>query len=890
MLTQLRRRLTSLIRWRRLQDDVAAEIEAHRAMRQEALERDGLSAADAAAASRRLMGNVTLAREDARDVWLSAALRHLWRDAVYGVRALRREPTFAATALLTLALGCVTTTAVFSIADAELWRPLPFPDAHRLITVLGERPAVPYEDFSGPDVADWSRDSRLVRYAAERPESRRILDTGSLDTVLVLPITTNFFTVLGRKPSLGRDFTTEDERARAAILSDKAWRQFFNSDPGVVGRTVTLDGAAYTIVGVTAGTRLEFRREPDVFVPLDRAAPVMRDRTARELQVYGRLDPEATIAQAEAELRAVHARIAAAFPAGHEGESLHMFDLRHQTGYEWRQLYLFLGGALLLMALSCLNVANLLLARALRRQREFAIRGALGGGTGALVRQLLVEGAVVAVPGALAGWIGAAWLVRGFTAIVPSGLLQRGGDIALDGRVAMFTAALTVVIALALALSPLVFARRIDLNVMLGQGGRTAGRSPRQRAIRSGLLVAQVSATLVLLAGAGLFVLSFVRLTQSPLGFDPRDRVLMRASLPAARYGDDGAKTAFAERWLGEAGAVPGVRTAAIGNDAPLSPRGLPGVNVLLPGRPRPERGTEPVALSFSISPRYFAALGIPVLDGREFGPGDAAGAARVAIVNELFGRRFFSGERVVGRTIEISTRFERDTTGRPGLVTIVGVVGNVRNFSINEIEYSNVYRPFAQVPSPDVVLVAATAIPAANAVEPLRRAARQADPGLPSASVALGTQRVSDTLRGARFNLSLIAVFAALALVIAGVGVYGAMACAVEERTREFGVRIALGALPRAILVEALRGSIRVGILGCAIGLALVFVLARVIGDALYLVPGQHVGMLYQVSMTSPIALGSAAVLLLATAVAAGLVPARRATRTDPLVALRVD
>ncbi|HWJ56962.1 MAG TPA: ABC transporter permease, partial [Vicinamibacterales bacterium] len=712
-MTRFLRRIVFLLCGRRHGADLAAEMDDHRARIQAALEADGVDPAEAAARSRRAMGNVTLAREDARDVWIAAWLQRAWRDAVYGARALRREPTFAATALLTLTLGCLATITAFSIANAELWRPLPFPDAHRLVTVGSARPGTPYGDISGADFADWTRECRLARYAAELSPIRRVLDAGSPESVIVLPVTTDFFALLGRGPSIGRGFTPDDERSRTAILSDGAWQRLFNSDPAVVGRVVTLDREAYAIVGVTAHARLEFRSEPDFFVPIDPASSVMHDRAARTLQIYGRLEPGATIRQAEAELRTVATRIAVAYPAGHEGEVLQLYDLQERrTGFNWRQLYFFLAGAVLLMVLSCLNVANLLLARALRRQREFAIRGALGGGTGALARQLLIEGAVLALPGALAGALGANWLVQAFTTVVPPDLLQRGGTLTPDGRVAAFAIALTIAITAALALSPLVFARRVDLNVMLGHGGRTAGRSPRQRVVRAGLLVAQVSATLVLLAAAGLFVLSYLRLTGSPLGFDPRDRVVMRLSLPAARYGDDAARLAFAERWLAEAGSVAGVRALAVASESPFSPRGIPANRIAIPGRPRPARGVEPIALYISVSPGYFAALDIPLVDGRRFDTGDAAGAARVVIVNELFAQRFFPGERAVGRTIELISRVDSDWTSRPGLATIVGVAGNVRNFGIDEVEYSNVYVPLAQAPPPALDLVAATAIP----------------------------------------------------------------------------------------------------------------------------------------------------------------------------------
>jgi predicted permease len=408
--------------------------------------------------------------------------------------------------------------------------------------------------------------------------------------------------------------------------------------------------------------------------------------------------------------------------------------------------------------------------------------------------------------------------------------------------------------------------------------------------LRTTLLTAQVTATLVLLTAAGLFVLSFVRLTRAPLGFDPRDRVVLRFSLPAATYDTDAARIAFGDRWLAETQSVAGVRQAAIASESPLTPRGVPGAMLAVPGRPRPAPGGGPIALFYAVSPNYFAALDIAIVDGRAFDAKDVAGGARVAIVNQRFAQRMFPDQRAVGRTVELIRRFEADTVTRPGLVTIVGVVANVVNFNVHEVEYSSVYVPFAQAPTRAMDVVVRSGIPAAHVMEPLRRAARRVDPGLPISSAALGTERLAESLRGARFNLILVSVLAGLAVALAGVGIYGSMACAVEERAREFGVRMALGATAHGILAEALRSSIRVGAIGCSLGMAVVLAISRVIGDALYLVPGQHGGMLYRVATTNPLAIGAACALVLTVAVFAGLIPARRATRTDPLLVLRQD
>jgi len=541
------------------------------------------------------------------------------------------------------------------------------------------------------------------------------------------------------------------------------------------------------------------------------------------------------------------------------------------------------------MMLSCFNVANLLLSRALRRQREFAIRGALGGGRGALVRQLIVEGAALAIPGAGIGVLVSLWTVRAFAAAMPSDLLARGAQVHPDLRAVTFAAALSLITAVALAVSPLVFARRPDLNAMLGQSTRIAGRSPRQRRLRTGLLLAQVATTLVLLAAAGVFIVSFVRLSRTPVGFDLTNRVSMRINLPVGRYADDASVAAFATRLVSEAAAVPGVRDAAIASGAPFD-AGAYAARIWPTGRPRPAPGTEPTTLFFSTTPGFFQTLGIRLLGGRFFTAQDGAGAPRVAVVNARLANRIFPGETAVGRTLDVMPRSKTGWTNRPGPVTIVGVVADVTNMSINEADFNNLFVPFAQAPSPDLQLVVSTSIPTADVAAPLRRVAARADPALPVRSLESFAERLRASLGGARFNLTIVMLLAGLALAVAGVGIYGSIACAMQERSKEFGVRMALGAAPRAIFGEALRESIRVAVLGSLLGTFAVFALAKLLGSALYLVPSEHGGLLYRVSLTNPAALAGACGLVITVAVLAGLSPARHATRVDPLVVLRTD
>ncbi len=890
MLTRILRRARFWLGARRHAAELAAEIEHHRARTQETLEAHGLPPAEAAQRSRRVMGNLTLAREDARAVWIGGLLERAWRDVVYGARALRREPTFALTALLTLTIGTATTITVFSVVDAEIWKPLPFAEPHQLVAVQSGGTRLQYESVSVPDFLDWRAQARFANYAAMLPSSRRVLRLGSAESVTVRPVTTDFLEVLKVAPGLGRLFGPKDEHdPRVAILSDTGWKRLFNGDPSVAGRGVSLDGEPYTIVGVTAGTRLEFMTDPDLLVPLDTAAPQFRDRSLRVLEIYGRVRSGLAVGQAQAELQSIARRIAVAYPDDDAGRSVQLRDLQsYGTGHNWREMYFFFGAATLVLILSCLNVANLLLARALRRQREFAIRGALGGGRPALVRQLVVEGALLALPSAAAGALVSTWMLRVLTVHIPSGHLARGGHIQLDLRVASFVIAVSAITTLLLALTPLFFARRIDLNVMLGQGGRTAGRSPGQRRTRTMLLVGQVTMTLVLMAGAALFARSFVRLTEAPLGFDPRDRLALRMTLSGALYSSDAAMVDFSERLLEQARAIAAVRDAAVGSSSPLDSRGGLAVQIVAADRPRPARGQEPHALIRSVSPLHFRTLGIPLLAGREFTPTDAAGAPRVAIVNELLARRMFPGQSAVGQRLELIPRVRTGWTSRPGTVVIVGIVANVRNFSINEVAFNSLYLPFAQAPAPSVELVVSTGIPAGRVADALRTAAAGVDPAMPVMNITTLSQRVDEVLRGDRFNLLVIGFFAGMALLLAAVGIYGAMACAVQERTREFGVRLALGATPLAIVGSAVWAAARVGLIGSALGAAITLALAKILGNAFYLVEGQHGGLLYGVKTTDPAALGAACVALIAMATLSGLVPARHATRIDPLAALR--
>jgi putative ABC transport system permease protein len=891
-LARLVRRAAFWLRAGRHDADLAAEIEHHRARTQAALEAGGLTAVEAVARSRRAMGNVTLAREDARAVWIGGALEGVWRDVKYGIRGLRREPAFALTACLTLAMGMAVATTAFSVVDAELWKPLPFPDPDRLVDVSLRAPGPRggFERIAGADLLDWQGQNRAFTDLAGQDDIKRaVLRRDSSESIMVMPVTASYFSLLGRPPLIGRALAAGDERGiRAGMLSERGWRRLFDGDPAVLGRTVTIDDQPVAIIGVQDGP-LQFTQDPDLFLPIDPASPAFRDRSVRTLVVIGRLRPGVDAAIAKTEMDAIAARIARDYPDGRTGRTVMVGDLRTgNTGFNWRPLYFFLWASGLVLLLTCVNVAGLVIARALRRGREFALRGALGGGRGALVRQLLVEGALLAIPGGALGLLFTSWALGALSRFIPVDFLIRGDRIPIDARVSLAAFAVTAVTAVVFGLVPALFARRLNLNVTLGQGGRTTGASPAQARVRHLLLAAQVALTVVLVAAAGIFLRSFTGLTRVPLGFEPRASVALRVSLTGPRYASETQMRGYAASLLERARATPGVQDAAIGTSSPLGSGPL--IYFVLPDRPRPAAGDELRGILRSVSPDYFRALTIPLLSGRGFTAADADGAPRVTIVNEVVARRLFPGEDPIGRAVELISGARTPWTRHPGRLTIVGVAKQVKEVGLNEVEINSLYVPFAQMSAPVFDLIARSGAAAGTVAAPLRAAAAAIDPRVPISSVSTFEGRVDNALREDRFNLLLVAGFAVAALLLASLGIFGAIAYAVQERRREFGIRLALGARGRAIVFAAVSRAMRAAGVGGICGLAATLLLARIIGNGLYLVSGDHEGLLYGVTTTDPLALGGALITLLAVATLAAIVPARQATRVDPLVALRSE
>ena len=882
-------RLFSLLRrlWRRdSASDLAAEIEAHRALIQADLEGRGLPAKAAEIESRRLMGNVTLAQEDAREVWALRWLDRLWHDAAVAARRLRHERTFTVSAAVILALGVATTTSVFSVADAELWRPLPYSNPDQLVGMY----SVPADNaasspISGVELRDWRASLRsFSAITMTGRTSRQVLQGTIAESILTSDVTANYFSALGRPALAGRIFNDADAHgARVALLTDRGWRRYFAADPAIVGRPIVLDGASFTVIGITrADDRMG--SGPDVFLPIDETTPRFLDANQPlGYTLIARLRPGIGLLEAQAEWQT---RLTVRDDRKNHRAVVQTLD-EFSGGHNWRALYFFLGASLLVLLLSAVNVASLFLSRSMARQREFAIRHALGGGRSALARQLVVEGAMVALPAGVIGILLATWSVRVFAASLPVDFLARGAEIPVDLRACAFAFVATVAATMAFALAPLPLARRIDVVSALRSGTR-AGRSGAEGRARSALVVVQLALTLLLIAGAGIFLRSFLALSQVPLGFDPNDLISVRTAPSGPRFESETAIRAYAAALLDAARAVPGARDVALASSSPLA-SGPPAL-FARPDLPRPAPGQETRAIIRNATPDYFRTLGIALERGREFTEADVAGAPIVAVINNTMATRMFDGEDPIGRVIDLLPGGRMPWTRKPGQLRIVGVAANVKQVELDEVEFPDVYVPFAQMPSPRFELIVRASTPSARLIDAVRERAAKVDPTVPVTAVSTFDARVAESLRGNRFNLILVSWFAGLAILLAAAAVYGAVAHHVQARTPEFGVRLALGAQPLNLVAGSMWRTARIAVIGGLIGLFGTFALSAMIGNALYTVAGSHSGVLYGVTTTDPAILAGAFAGLIVLALAAGAVPARLVTRIDPVRALRSE
>jgi predicted permease len=863
---------------RQRDDDLDEQLRGHLSMAIEERVARGESYADAERAARREFGNLGVVSEVTREMWGGAWFERLKQDVHYGARTLRRSPAFSLVAGLTLALGIGATTAMFTIVHAVLLRPLPYPQSERLVQVSYQNPKSPY---GGPGMADvdWIaiRDKlRLFdRAAAYGPALVTLTHAGDPVRIAGGFATSELFEALGVPAARGRTLARADEAPgseRVVVLGDRLWRERFSADPGIVGKPITLEGVPRTVVGIMP-PRFNFPNDAQLWLPLElHPTPSFSQLVA----VLGRLRAGVTTDQASAEVASIAGASANANPSEPRRDRrwAPVISLKSAVVQKAeRSLFVFAGAVGLVLLIACANVANLLLMRATSRHREMAVRAALGAGRRRLVRQLVTESALLWMAAGAAG-VGIAFVgVRALLALAPPGRIPRQDEIGIDATALAFALTASLVTGVIFGLIPAIRATRGGVRDALAATSRTmTGRDGRLRGV---LVVAEIALALVLLAGAGLMVQSFVRMRSLELGFQPAKVAALTVDLPEASYQSVAAMQEFHRAMLERLSRAPGAVSAAAVNFVPLGTALIRGDFTLPEGRKRPPGFT---VAKPSVSPGYFRTMGIRLLAGREFTAADAADAPRVVIVSRSVAERIWPGQNAVGQLVSMS-----DKPGPGDWISIVGVVEDVAQETLDGHRDVSMYSPYAQQKHPFFVQHMTYVVRAENDARDLfpamRQALREVDRMQPIGSMITMDGSIAATVADPLFHARLIGVFSVFALLLAGIGIYGVVAYSVAERTHEIGIRVALGAA-RGDVMQMVLG--RVGALvipGVVIGVVGALATTRVLST-----------LLFDIEPNDPVTFAGVAALLVVVAIVAGVVPARRASRVDPLVALRVD
>jgi putative ABC transport system permease protein len=806
----------------------------------------------------------------------------LLQDIKYGIRVLAKSPAFTAVAVLTLALGIGANTAIFSLIDAVLLEPLPYQNPGRLVYVSEFWPReTPIRTVPSPDFANWSEHDQLFDGLAAYGGADNVdmaSNTGP-ERVEGVPITANLFTLLGVRPVLGRAFLPGEDRPNGSsvvMLSQELWRDRFGSNPKIVGQSIKLDGAPYTVIGIVpAGFRFpDDQVKPQLFLPVKvaLAGNWSAPQYFRLVRVLARSKPGVTPAQAQAELSALVRSTAAQEPTRFKrmraGMEVRVTPLNQKLAAPARSILLLLFASVgFLLILCCANIAGLKLVHGASRQREFAVRAALGASKSRLVLQLLEESllmAIIAIPAALLFGFGALSLLR---ALAPP-QIPHLESVRLDPFVLLLTAVLAVVAALIAGVSPAVFASRIAPNEVLKQGGQSTSSRGYRRA-RSLLAIVQIALAAVLLVGSGLLCRSLVDLILVDTGFDPHHVLTAHISLAGNEYSTPQQQSAFFRQLVEHLDPLPGIRFVGVSSGLPTVGWGsLRGTNV--EGKPLLPVGLRPDVPTDVVSARYFQVLQIPLAAGREFDNRDQSDSPAVAIVNQAFVRRFFPDQNPLDKHIQAGA----DTS--PWRV-IVGVVGDVRELDPGQPELPEIYIPYLQEPNPDMFVMLRTVGDPMASLSQVSSAVRDLDSAQPLYDAATMDARLRASISPERFNALLVGVFAILALCLGAIGLYGALAYSTNQRRHEIGIRMALGAQRREVLRLVLGQGTRLALVGIVIGLLAAFGLTHLMSS-----------LLFGVSSTDPVTFIGVAILLMLVALAACYIPARRAMRVDPMVALR--
>ena len=876
--------LKQLVTRRKIYNDLSEEIQQHLAEKTEALIAAGMSREEAERAAKRTFGNVTRIQERGRETWMWPLAESLWADTRFAVRQLLKNYGFALTAIVTLALGIGATTAIFSLVNTVLLRPLPFPEPDRLMWMSEQdhsAPGVTPQNLSYPDYFDWRTQNHTLSGIASYVSSDVVMQQeGASERLEAQTVSANFFQVLGVTPMLGRDLRWEDEKPgnRMVMLSYSLWQSKFGSAKDIAGRTIRLDDKNYVVAGVMS-KGFQF--------PLGNPAPVLWKSPADDadgknaktgqrgfdvLDVIGRLKPGVTVEQANADLSLIAGNLARQYPDTNKeaGSALVEPELRHITGDARPALRILFGAVTLMLLIVCANVAGLLMARGARRNAEFALRAAIGASRTAIIRQLLVESVTLSLCGGVAGVALAYGLVHASVKLMPLDI-PRLENASIDGRVLFFDLLLSLVTGLVFGVLPAWRMSRSTPAQALRGGSRSVAGGHGQNRIHNALVVAQTAIGLVLLVSSGLLMRSFIRILNVDPGFEAKHLLTSRVGVSFEKLNHD-QRFQFYQQLIPRLSALPGVEAASAGWPLPMSPSAAH-ISFNIQGQPI-ARGDEPSEWMGLAMTGYFEAMHIPLIAGRTFGEQDGLKGAPTIIVNQAFARKYFSGANPVGQHMQV--RLGDEVFNSP-VREVVGVVGDIKSKGLAVDVEPQYYLPYAQAIVTNPYLVVRTHGEAVTMQNAINEAIHATDKSVPVYQVSTMEEYLSKSAAQPRFQTFLLTGFAVIALILAAIGLYGLLSYMVAQRTLEIGLRMALGAQRSDVLRMIVRRGFTLALFGVVAGIAIAAVATRLLS-----------GMLYGIRATDPLTFAATAGMFLLVSIAASGVPAFRAARMDPMKSLR--
>jgi predicted permease len=867
---------------RHLYGDLLEEIEEHLAEKIEELVEGGMSRGEATHAARREFGNVTLVQDDSRTIWRWPSIESFLADIRYGLRTLRKSPGFTAVAVLTLALGIGANATIFSVVYAVLLKALPYPHGDRLVMVHENVRLPNYQgDRNEPspgNFSDWmAQNTVFERMAAYRNRSFNLTGIGEPLRVEGELVSANFFATLRVDAARGRVLTPEEDRpdnSHVVMISDGLWKSRFGSDPQVLGKKILLDGETYTITGVMQPGFHFPDIDDQLWTPMALSPADLNNRGGHFLQIFARMKPGVTLSQAQAEMSVIAKHLAELYPDSNIGQTVNVVPLFEEIAGSVRPTLLVLWGAVgLILVIVCANVANLLLARASARHPEIALRLALGAGRSRIFRQLLTESMLLALLGCALGLLLANWGTSALKFLTAANL-PRTDEITLDGPVLIFSVGIATLAGLAFGAAPAWQSARENLHDTLKAGSRESALGPRLR-LRNLLVILETSLGVIVVIGAGLLLRSFQRIEQAPLGFQPHGVLTFRVIPRGARYSEVAQRAAFYQQAIQQSSGLPEVKSSAAVTFLPLTlVRSSKGFTI--EGREQSTPGQIPMAGYDVVTPGYFSTMQIPLLEGRDFSWTDAPDRQPVIIINSAMAKTYWPGEDPLGKRIH---QGGQDDNEFPWL-TIAGVVGDIREYDPLTPSRPTTYFPITQFADSVGILrdwVIRTSGDPIRVASGLRDAIWRVDKDLPITRVRTMEEVRSMSIASRRLSFVLFELFAAIALVMATVGIYGVMTYSVTQRIREIGIRVALGARCNDVMRLVVGQAARLAAFGVLLGVIGALALTRLMA-----------GMMYGVSSTDPATFVTVAVLLASVALAACYLPARRAMRVDPMVALR--